>query len=208
MQVKYKKNRIAKVMLLALIYVWLSLPYAFTDNYSTSAEIELRTRLLFSDQKDIPIYSCPRRVSDRIGLISTPAEIVVIKEQSDFVYIRTFSGKYGWILKRNVDTGDYRRKYKEKLKEASLATAKSCGVAISANQVVAVDITEQRNTENNIENAQKINVSHNYPLINISEDRNTFSIPVEEKEIKRLEAIEEIEDVQGIKNTEEIEVII
>lgn len=80
----------------------------------SNIDLDLSTELLFSDEEFIPIYSAPQHQALCIGKIIPPGEVWVIRLCGDFAKIKICDNQAGWILRRNIQTSVFNKKYQER----------------------------------------------------------------------------------------------
>jgi hypothetical protein len=86
---------------------------ASTDEFS-DLDLDISTPLLFSDEPVIPLYNAPSFTAASIGSLTPPGDVRVVRLCRDFAKVEVCEDQAGWILRRNIQTAAFDKKYQER----------------------------------------------------------------------------------------------
>lgn len=111
---------------------------SFADEFS-DVDLNISTPLLFSDEPVISLYNAPSFSAARIGDLTPPGIVRVVRLFRDFAKVEVCDNQAAWILCRNIETGEFNKKYEERIKNIGTLNTSTEKSSLNMEKTVSID---------------------------------------------------------------------
>ncbi|MDC0977654.1 SH3 domain-containing protein [bacterium] len=146
---------------------------------NSDIDLKISTKLLFTEKEQVIIYNKPEFGSEKIGFITLPSKIEVIKIIKNWAKIRINKDSSGWILRRNIQTTSFQNIYQKRMRQVAnwqskkqISPKMEVFESVAKLELINVTTNTQPITQDNLVSINKnINPPENIEMIN-KEEKN------------------------------------